>query len=380
MLLDYEQRTAWKYESIRGSFHTAASLSNKVNSDGSYASYPGSTVVFRPGKQCLQVVQMMQKVLLYKLKDSNMLAAPLPASTIHMTLHDLVSPELCKDEADYKNKLVTSTGKAVAVVNSIRKEYAGRKITLVADRIVNMASKSLVLLLKPRTEEEYGLLLEMYHRFDAVQDLPYPLIPHITLAYFKPGMLDGDWLGESLDFAQINPAKAPKFEFDPESLTVQVFQDMQTYIDIPKRICFCCDGGLNRSVMAAAIVNHLANEKGLHVIGEARSAYQNTQGWPVPKQVRETLKKHGIQADESFSTAHYLEDEEVSHFSSFAAISRGAMDRLSLLGLPEEKVKESQFFFGVRDPEYGEISYEQAFKELHEKAVGYLNTFESNRN
>ena len=354
MLLDYEQRTAWKYESIRGSFHAAASLSNKVNSDGSYASYPGSTVVFRPGKQCLQVVQMMQKVLLYKLKDSNMLAAPLPASTIHMTLHDLVSPELCKDEAEYKNKLVTSTGKAVAVVNSIRKEYAGRKITLVADRIVNMASKSLVMLLKPRTEEEYGLLLEMYHRFDTVQDLPYPLIPHITLAYFKPGMLDGDWLGESLDFAQINPAK----------------------IDIPKRICFCCDGGLNRSVMAAAIVNHLANEKGLHVIGEARSAYQNTQGWPVPKQVRETLKKHGIQADESFSTAHYLEDEE----SSFAAISRGAMDRLSLLGLPEEKVKESQFFFGVRDPEYGEISYEQAFKELHERAVGYLNTFESNRN
>ena len=104
MLLDYEQRTAWKYESIRGSFHTAASLSNKVNSDGSYASYPGSTVVFRPGKQCLQVVQMMQKVLLYKLKASICLQLA-PASTIHMTLHDLVSPELCKDEAEYKINL-----------------------------------------------------------------------------------------------------------------------------------------------------------------------------------------------------------------------------------------------------------------------------------
>lgn len=216
------------------------------------------------------------------------------------------------------------------------------------------------------------MLLEMYHRFDEVQDLPYPLTPHITLAYLKPGMLDGDRLGEAVDFAQINPAKAPIFEFYPESLTVQVFQDMQTYIDIPKRICFCCDGGLNRSVMAAAIINHLANEKGLHVIGEARSAYQNTHGWPVPKQVQETLKKHGIQADESFSTAHYLEDEEVSHFSSFVAISRGAMDRLSMLGLPEEKVKESLVFYGVRDPEYGEISYEQVFKELYEKAVGYL--------
>lgn len=112
--MDYEQRTAWKYESIRGSFHTAASLSNKVNSDGSYASYPGSTVVFRPGKQCLQIVQMMQKVLLYKLKDSNMLAAPLPASTIHMTLHDLVSPELCKDEAEYNSLETVSVKRTVS--------------------------------------------------------------------------------------------------------------------------------------------------------------------------------------------------------------------------------------------------------------------------
>ena len=97
----------------------------------------------------------------------------------------------------------------------------------------------------------------------------------------------------------------------------------------------------------------------------------------MSKQVRETLDNHGIQIDESFSIAHYLEDEEVSHFSSFVAISRGAMDRLSLLGLPEEKVKESRGFFGVRDPEYGEISYEQVFKELHEKAAGYLNAFVS---
>ena len=64
MFLDYEQRTAWKYEPVRGSFHTAASLSDKVNTDGSYASYPGNTVVFRPGKQCLQIVQMMQKIRL----------------------------------------------------------------------------------------------------------------------------------------------------------------------------------------------------------------------------------------------------------------------------------------------------------------------------
>ena len=117
----------------------------------------------------------------------------------------------------------------------------------------------------------------MYRRFDVIHRLPDPLTPHITLAYFKPGMLDGDRLGEAVDFAQINPDKAPVFEFFPESLTVQRFLDMQTYRDIPERICFCCDGGLNRSVMAANILNHLARKRNLAVIGEARSAYSNTQ-------------------------------------------------------------------------------------------------------
>lgn len=55
MLLDYEQRTAWKYESVSGFFHTAASLSDKVNTDGSYASYPGNTVVFRPGNNACRL-------------------------------------------------------------------------------------------------------------------------------------------------------------------------------------------------------------------------------------------------------------------------------------------------------------------------------------
>ena len=53
---------------------------------------------------------------------------------------------------------------------------------MVADRIVNMVSKSLVLMLRPGTEEDFELLLEMYRRFDSVAALPYPLTPHITLA------------------------------------------------------------------------------------------------------------------------------------------------------------------------------------------------------
>lgn len=377
LLSEYEQRTAWKYEPIRGLFPTADSLESKVNPDGRFAPFPGSTVVFRAGKQCLQIIQLMQRILYYKLEGTGMLAGVLPASTIHMTLHDLVSPEMCISQSEevYGRETANSIKKAADIAEDIRKEYTGRKITMVSDRIVNMVSKSLVLMLKPQTEQDYEVLLEMYRRFDVIQRLPDPLTPHITLAYFKPGMLDGDRLGEAVDFAQINPDKAPVFEFFPESLTVQRFLDMQTYRDIPERICFCCDGGLNRSVMAANILNHLARKRNLAVIGEARSAYSNTQGWPVSDQVWKTLENHGITPDRTYLSARYLEDKDVSWFTGFAGISDGAFERFSRLSLPEDRFYNlSRFFYGIRDPEYGEITREQAFKELYKRADKYLDT------
>lgn len=377
LLSEYEQRTAWKYEPIRGSFHTADSLKSKINPDGRYAPYPGSTVVFRPGNQCLQIIQLMQRILYQKLEGTGMLADILPASTIHMTLHDLVSPEMhiSQSEEAYGREIAASIKKAACIAEDIRKEHTGKKITMVSDRIVNMVSKSLVLMLKPQTEQDYELLQGMYQSFNVIQRLPYPLTPHITLAYFKPGKIDGDKLGEAVDYAQINPDNAPVFEFFPESLTVQRFLDMQTYRDIPERICFCCDGGLNRSVMAANILNHLAKKRNLAVTGEARSAYSNTQGLFVSDQVWKTLEDHGITPDRTYLSARYLEDQEVSWFTGFAGISDGALRRFSRLSLPEDRYSSlSRFFYGVRDPEYGEITREQAFKELCERANKYLDT------
>lgn len=377
LLTEYEQRTAWKYEPIRGSFYTADGLANKVGQDGSFVPFPGSTVVFRPEKLCVQVVELMQRLLYHKLDGTDMLAAPLPAAAIHMTLHDLISRETCgsdpADEKQYGREVSESLARAAEIVERIRSKYAGRRIAMTADRIVNMVSKSLVLMLRPQTEEDYALLMELYRPFDAVRSLPYPLTPHITLAYFKPGKIDGDKLGRAVEFAQINPANAPVFTFWPEGLTAQGFLDMQSYIDIPKRICFCCDGGLNRSVMAANILNHLAKERKLPVTGEARSAFQNTQGRPVPEQVWAVLDNHGIPGDRGNAVARYLEEKEAAWFTAFAGISQGAMESFSRLGIPEEKIwGVSRFFFGVKDPEYGGITHEQAYRDLRERMENYL--------
>ena len=381
LLSDYEQRTAWKYEPIRGSFQTNEGLSCKVDCNGNYVPFYGSTVVFRSGQLCLQVIQLMQRVLYHRLEGTDILSAPLPVSTVHMTLHDLISPEMCVseplDRGKYDQEVADSLIRASMIAEGIRHDYAGRKITMVSDRIVNMVSKSLVLMLRPKTEQDYELLLELYHRFDYVKSLPYSLTPHITLAYFRPGMIDGDKLGAAVDFAQINPENAPIFEFYVEALTAQSFSDMQSYLDVPERICFCCDGGLNRSVMAAGILNHLAKERGLPVTGEARSAFPNTRGQMVPEQVWSTLKSHGIGKGRSCLTARYLEDYETSWFTCFAAISEGAVHRMSWLGLPDERVvRTSKLFYGIRDPEYGEVTYEQVFEELYGSIDRYLDTFE----
>ena len=58
-----------------------------------------------------------------------MLADILPASTIHMTLHDLVSPEMCisQSEEAYGRETAASIKKAADIVEDIRKEYTGRK-------------------------------------------------------------------------------------------------------------------------------------------------------------------------------------------------------------------------------------------------------------
>ena len=97
----------------------------------------------------------------------------------------------------------------------------------------------------------------------------------------------------------------------------------------------------------------------------------------VPEQVWSTLKSHGIGKGNSCLTARHLEDYETSWFTHFAAISEGAAHRMSWLGLPDERfVHISKLFYGIRDPEYGEVTYEQVFEELYGSIVQYLGTFE----
>lgn len=371
LLEEYEQRTAWKYEPIGGSFPTHTELQNKIGPDGQFRPFPGSTAVFRLDRDAFRLARLMQTLLHRHLEDTGMLAQPLPEDSFHMTLHDLINPEQDRaggeGENDYARKVENSLTLAETIARHIHERYAGREIALIPDRIVNMVGKSLVLLLKPASEGDYALLLELYRQFDRVKALPYPLTPHVTLAYFRPGMIDGGRLNAVLQAMQPEPHTSPVCRLYPEALTAQYFSDMARYRDIPMKVCFCCDGGMNRSVMCAQMLNHMAKERGLSLRAEARSAFQNTHGRAIPDEVWQTLERHGIRTDRSIQTARYLESRDWAAFTQFVTISVGAIDRMAMLGVPDSRRRMfSGLFFGIGDPAY-ESSYEQAYADILER-------------
>lgn len=381
-LSEYEKRTAWKYNAITGRFSTHPALTNKVDDAGRFVPFPGSTVVFKLDRSACQYLQCVSGILQEKMRG--MLAQPIPGASCHMTLHDLISPEqtdataVFTDEArtaytaQYLREVALSLEEAEKRVDEIRSDYSGRRIQMCADRVVNMMSKSIVLMLRPDTEEDYAFLLELYRRFDDIKDLPYPLTPHVTLAYFKPGEIDGDQLAEGISLIQVDGCDPMMLELSVEGLFAQRFDDMGHYADVPERICFCCDGGMNRSVMAAAILNHEAERRVIPIRADARAAFRNAEGHPVPPKVIETLAGHGISSEAITPKAQYLAKDDYVTFSSVIAMTGGALMRCAETGIPQDVyAMRNGLFLNLPDPQYG-ASHEAVYAIIHERVNRFL--------
>ena len=111
---------------------------------------------------------------------------------------------------------------------------------------------------------------------------------------------------------------------------------MGHYADVPEQICFCCDGGMNRSVMAAAILNHEAERRGMTIRADARAAFPNTEGHTVPPDVIDTLAGHGISSEGITPKAQHLKKDDYVAFSSVIAMTGGALMRCAETGSPQD--------------------------------------------
>ena len=117
-------------------------------------------------------------------------------------------------------------------------------IEMRASRLFNMVNTSVVLGLEPCTEADFEKLMELYREFQDAKPLAYPLTPHITMAYYRPGEYDGETAGLlQMLFDLVNSAfndeiggeerAELKFRFALSDLKYQRFRHMNDYYEVP---------------------------------------------------------------------------------------------------------------------------------------------------
>lgn len=208
-----------------GNFEVNPSLQNKVSQSNTFSSFYGDTVVFD--------LKNNEKIVVSDYIDRLYRTVPecfcerLVPDTLHMTLHDLSNSPILKDIAEdlFNNE--------IKLLKNLNAESIGKQtITMQSTCVFNMVNTSLVLGLKPVNEEEHIKLIKLYNYVDSIRILPYPLTPHITLAYFNRNGFDSD-AKRNLEriVNEINKNKMI-IELNTERLLYQKFLSMNEYISV----------------------------------------------------------------------------------------------------------------------------------------------------
>lgn len=200
-------------------------LVEKVAPDGTLLPFFGNTVIFDlPADVQLSIARMQ---LLLHHRCSFMLAQPLAPATLHMTLHDLLNGV---DESALAEPVRRTGAQAEAVLKDLRS--AGiPPLRLTATAAFNMTNGSVCLGFAPDTEADCAAIMGIHARFQDVVALNYPLTPHVTLAYYKPGSYDPDAVAAlSSALAEINALPKVQIAVDAACLHYYRFTDMNTYI------------------------------------------------------------------------------------------------------------------------------------------------------
>ena len=209
-------------DSLQHTLTTKSLLAEKVAPDGVLRPFYGNTMIFDlPQDVQLQIARLQ---LMLHHRCAAMLAELLAPATLHMTLHDLLNGV---DEAALSEPVRKTGAQAKAILTELR-QSALPPIRLTSTLAFNMGNGSVALGFAPDTEADCAALMGMHARFQEVVALNYPLTPHVTLAYYKPGSYDTAALGEAL--AAINALEKVHIAVDANCLHYYRFTDMNTYI------------------------------------------------------------------------------------------------------------------------------------------------------
>lgn len=208
-----------------GPLTTKPLLVEKVSPDGALLPFFGNTMIFDLPVETQLTIARMQLLLHHRC--GWMLAQPLAPETLHMTLHDLLNGV----NADALAEPVRRTGEQAKAI--LREQRAAQQppIRLTSTLAFNMTNGSVALGFAPDTEDDCAALMALYADYQSVVALNYPLTPHVTLAYFKPGSYgpaDVAALAEAL--RKINALEKVHIAADAGCLHYYTFEDMNTYI------------------------------------------------------------------------------------------------------------------------------------------------------
>lgn len=182
-LSEFRRRTAFVWDSLprEGSFVTNPRLAEKVGADGKLSPFFGDTVIYELDAREKAALAEIQRALYDGC--GSMLAEPLDAASFHVTLHDLNSAT----EPEPISAEMARCETAVREILAGLPEALRRPLEVRATAAFSMVNTSVVLGFEPASEADCAALMELYERLQGVVRLNYPLTPHVTLAYYRPG-------------------------------------------------------------------------------------------------------------------------------------------------------------------------------------------------
>ena len=207
-----------------GPLTTKPLLVEKVAPNGELRPFFGNTMIFDLPADVQLAIARMQLLLHHRC--GWMLAHPLAPSTLHMTLHDLLNGV---DELALREPVRRTGEQARAILSQQRQEH--HPIQLTSTLAFNMTCGSVALGFAPDTEADCARLMAMHAAYQDVVALNYPLTPHVTLAYFRPGTYSPEEVARLAEaLAAINALPKVSITVDADCLHYYTFEDMNTYI------------------------------------------------------------------------------------------------------------------------------------------------------
>lgn len=221
----WERTSAFMTDSLphSGGLQTNGNLPLKVAADGKLEPFMGNTVVFPLPEQAKQEIGLIQRKLYQSCAP--VLAEPLEEASFHITLHDLLSG---KPAPELQDRMDRVRGPALNCIRQIAER--GETVRLHSTALFNMVNTSMVLGFAPADEESCERLMAYYALLQEAVCLDYPLTPHVTAAYFRPGNIEAEMV-EKLRAAvdEVNGQKKIEIELSAEAAEYQIFSDMNHY-------------------------------------------------------------------------------------------------------------------------------------------------------